>query len=82
LLFQQYGALFGQEETLLNDDEVFASLTDDEKSDESNIAAAMARNRERFLAFSFLSKADNNRYHGLKKTKIILVFYNMAVNAF
>ena len=63
---ESYGGLIGNESILLDNDEEFSKLSKEEKKDQTNIDAAKARNKDRFLAFCYIAKADNNRYGDLK----------------
>jgi hypothetical protein len=65
-VLDSYGIMLGQEDMLLESDQVYSSLNDTQKKKEENIVQARKRNRERFLAFCFIVKSDNGRYQDLK----------------
>ena len=65
-VLDSYGIKLGQEAMLLDVDEIYLNLDASEKEKAIHITVAHARNKERFSAFCFLSKADDDRYRALK----------------
>lgn len=90
---EQYGASFGVDKACYTTDEDYKDLPGSEKTKESEIAAAQARTRERYLAYIFVYRLDYNRYQGMKKDLMndctkgkdnypstVLDAYNLIVN--
>ena len=65
-VLESYGVNFGKEQILMDSDEIYSALSDNDKQNDDNINAAWERNKERFLAFALIAKSDNNRYGDLK----------------
>ena len=61
-----YGGLLGHESILISDDEEFSNLSQNDQKQKANIDAANARNKEKFLSFCLIAKADPVRYGDLK----------------
>lgn len=63
---ESYGGLLGQEKILLLEDTEYEELSETEQKLSKNIKAAKERNKDKFLSFCFIAKADNARYGELK----------------
>jgi Reverse transcriptase (RNA-dependent DNA polymerase) len=57
-----YGGTIGHEKILLIEDEAYVTLSDADQKDPDNIKAANKRNKEKFLSFCFIAKADTTKY--------------------
>ena len=63
---ESYGGLLGHESMLLEHDSEYKQLGDTQKKLREHIDKAKARNKEKFLSFCLIAKADQNRYGNLK----------------
>ena len=65
-VLQQHGGSIGNDELFINHDKIWKTLATRNRTDD-NKERALARCKERFLAYSFIYKADNERYGKLKE---------------
>ena len=63
---ESYGGTFGYEDVLMQNDDEYSGLSDNDKADNDNIAKAQERNKEKFLGYCLVAKSDQKRYGTLK----------------
>jgi hypothetical protein len=66
-VIESYGGVLGHEQLLLTEDEDYTNLSKKEQGLSSNIKAAQKRNKEKFLSFCLIAKADPVRYGVLQR---------------
>jgi len=64
-VLKNYGVSIGEDEALIQHDEIFTSLSEAQQEEPENIQAAKERAKQQFLGYGLLISADKKRYGDL-----------------